>query len=164
MHLRPYTPDDQLACLAIFDSNTPDYFAVSERSEFAAFLDDDTSSPYFVVTEQPDAVIACGGFFRIPHAPVGILSWGMVSRTRQQQGIGSFLLWQRLYRLSQDPSITAVKLQTSQHTARFFEKAGFTTEQITEHGFGAGLHQYTMQLELDAKCRERIAQECAKFT
>jgi N-acetylglutamate synthase-like GNAT family acetyltransferase len=163
MHLRPYTPEDHVACLAIFDSNTPDYFAASERSEFASFLDDYTS-PYFVVTEQPDTVIACGGFFRIPQAPVAILTWGMVSRSRQRQGIGSFLLWQRLRQLSKDPSITGVKLQTSQHTYGFFEQAGFTIEQITEHGFGAGLHQYNMQLELDAKCRERIAQECAKLT
>jgi hypothetical protein len=116
-----------------------------------------------VVTEQPETVAACGGFFRIPHAPLAILTWGMVTRGRQRQGIGSFLLWKRLDRLCQDPSITAVKLQTSQHTYRFFEQAGFTIEQIIEHGFGADLHQYNMQLELDAKSRHRIAQECGKF-
>ena len=163
MHLRQYTPDDQAACLAIFASNTPDYFALSEQSEFATFLAEQ-SSPYFVVVESPSNLVACGGFFRIPHAPVAILTWGMVWRPRHQQGIGSFLLWQRLQQIAQDPALLSVRLQTSQHTARFFEKAGFTIEEVIKDGFGAGLDQYSMQLALDSPSRERIAQANAILT
>ena len=33
--LRPYTPTDAPACLLLFDSNVPRYFAPHERQDFA---------------------------------------------------------------------------------------------------------------------------------
>jgi hypothetical protein len=63
MKLRSYTPADKEACLAIFDSNTPPYFAKHERPEFAAFLDE-SRDPYFVVEASNGQIIGCGGYFR----------------------------------------------------------------------------------------------------
>ncbi len=65
------------ACLAIFNSNTPPFFAPHEREEFAQFLDT-LSGPYFVV-EHNGQVIGCGGFFLIPNTPAVVLTWGMVA-------------------------------------------------------------------------------------
>ncbi|WP_383698300.1 hypothetical protein, partial [Streptomyces sp. NPDC057494] len=38
MNLRLYRPADASACLSIFDSNVPTYFAPEERSDFGRFL------------------------------------------------------------------------------------------------------------------------------
>lgn len=144
MQLRTYTADDKSACLAIFDSNTPPYFGEHERDEFASFLDQ-SNSPYFVVTDQDEHVIACGGFWHIVDTPVAILTWGMVNRSQHQQRIGSFLLTERLEHIKADPSISIVKIVTSQYTYGFFEQAGFVITEIVEHGFGPNLHKYHMQ-------------------
>jgi len=58
----PYEAADMDACLAIFDSNTPDFFAPEERDDFARFLarGHDRDRPY-IVLEREGAVIAWGG-------------------------------------------------------------------------------------------------------
>ncbi len=160
--LRPYAPEDRPACLAILNGNTPPYFAPHERAQFETFLDTE-ADPYFVVVDGADQVIACGGYLRLPDSPVAILTWGMVARERHRQGIGWFLLLERLHRMGQDPAIARVRLETSQHTYGFFEKAGFVTTRIVEDGFGPGLHQYEMWLELDEAGRARIEEERAKL-
>jgi len=158
MRIRPYQPDDRAACLAIFDGNTPPYFAPHERAQFETFLDTE-ADPYFVVVDGVGQVIACGGYLRLGESPVAILTWGMVPRERHRQGIGWFLLLERLHRMSQDPAIARVKLETSQHTYGFFEKAGFVTTRIVENGFGPGLHQYDMALELDEAGRAKLLRQ-----
>ena len=51
---RPYDPKDQAACLALFDANTPRFFAPSERPEFASHLQScgDPDTPYMVLIEN----------------------------------------------------------------------------------------------------------------
>ena len=39
MKLREYAQADKEACLAIFDSNTPPFFAPHEREQFARLLE-----------------------------------------------------------------------------------------------------------------------------
>ena len=101
MKLREYAQADKEACLAIFDSNTPPFFAPHEREEFARFLET-SSDPYFVV-EHDGEVVGCGGILLIPNTPVAILTWGMVARARHRAGIGRRLLVERLHRLCQLP-------------------------------------------------------------
>ncbi len=67
MNFRPYTTDDYAACLAIFDSNVPMFFAPEERAEFSAFPGKPQGA-YFVLVDDGGgglwrvAVIAkCGG-------------------------------------------------------------------------------------------------------
>ena len=74
---RPYDPKDQAACLALFDANTPRFFAPSERPEFASHLQScgDPDTPYMVLIEN-GALIACGGLSRPPGSPIATLSWG----------------------------------------------------------------------------------------
>ena len=146
MKVREYAQPDKEACLAIFDSNTPSFFAPHEREEFAEFLDT-SSDPYFVV-EHNGQVVGCGGFFLIPNTPAAVLTWGMVARARHGRGIGRLLLEERLQRLRDLPGVRVVKLQTSQHTYGFFEKAGFRTEHVQDDGYGPGLHLYNMGMNL----------------
>jgi hypothetical protein len=56
LHLRPYQPADFEQGLAIFDSNTPPYFAPNERAEFVEFLQQVTD-PYFVVVTAADGTV-----------------------------------------------------------------------------------------------------------
>jgi len=152
MELRLYQATDFDHCLAIFDSNTPTYFAPHERAEFVDFLQrvtaPDFTDPYFVVTDAAGVVIGCGGYFlQQPQGTAG-LSWGMVSRSAHGTGVGRFLLLARLQRICQETTADRVLLNTSQHTYGFFAKVGFVVDKITEHGFGTGIHDYAMTLRL----------------
>ncbi|HEY0605178.1 MAG TPA: GNAT family N-acetyltransferase [Herpetosiphonaceae bacterium] len=156
MKLREYTSEDKAACLAIFDSNTPDYFAPHERSDYVGFLDQ--PEQYFVIETDAARIVACGGIFCIPRTDIGILSWDMVARDQHRQGIGRALMFTRLQLLCQNPMIAVVKIQTSQHAAPFYETAGFITEEITEHAFAANLHRYDMVLHFTPAQRQAIAE------
>ena len=49
--VRPYEPGDRDACLALFESNVPVFFDVSEREGFADFLDE-MHWPYQVIVRD----------------------------------------------------------------------------------------------------------------
>ena len=69
MNVRPYHPNDEAACLALFGSNMPRFFAEAERPDFADFLatlvDPSAADPYFVI-EEGGQVVACGGVYVRP--------------------------------------------------------------------------------------------------
>lgn len=123
MKLIRYTPDHQDGCLAIFDSNTPKYFADCERQDFAEFLEQKAAHlPYFVMFKD-EKIAGCGGF-AIKDQEVALL-WGMVSRSQHGTNLGKALLELRLAKIRQEKTKGWVKINTSQHTQGFFEKFGF---------------------------------------
>ncbi|HEX8430709.1 MAG TPA: hypothetical protein VF625_05455, partial [Longimicrobium sp.] len=65
MRVRDYTTADRDPCLAVFDSNVPDFFVPAERGEFAAFLDA-LPGPYLVVESAAGTVVGCGGYAVAP--------------------------------------------------------------------------------------------------
>ena len=148
-HPRPYEPCDLAACLALFDGNTPPFFAPEERAEFRAFLEslpaDDR--PYLVLTEAGE-VIACGGLIAEPGTSRASFTWGMVARAWHGQRLGTRLVQARLELARRMPGITELALSTSQHTRGFYEGLGFTTTSITPNGFGPGLDRCDMVLSL----------------
>ena len=77
MHYRAYTPADQAACLAIFDSNAERYFAPYERALFETFLD---HPPGFfgVLCEDTGTIVGCGGFGSRDGGETFDLTWGMI--------------------------------------------------------------------------------------
>lgn len=155
MHLRSYQAADHDGCLAIFDSNTPKFFAPHERAEFAEFLTTKTD-PYFVVIDDQGQIVGCGGYFVIPNRATAVLTWGMVDNSLHRQGIGRFLLLARLQRICQEPDVERVFINTSQHSYGFFEKIGFVVESIVENGFTEGLHEYKMRLSLTPETRQQL--------
>ncbi|CAM0120663.1 hypothetical protein SMJ63A_10095 [Stenotrophomonas geniculata] len=64
MNLRLYYPTDASACLSIFDSNVPTYFAPEERSDFERFLREQATDCAFQVIERDGSIVACGGLWR----------------------------------------------------------------------------------------------------
>lgn len=145
---RPYEPSDLAACLALFDGNTPRFFAPQERAEFRAFLETLPAEdrPYLVLTKAGE-VIACGGLIVEPEGRASF-TWGMVARDHHGQRLGTRLVQARLELARRMPGITELALSTSQHTRGFYEGFGFTTRAVTPNGFGPGLDRCDMVLPL----------------
>lgn len=145
MIARPYRAEDRAACLAIFDGNVPKFFAPDERADFVTFLDrpERSEAPYLVL-EEAGAVIACGGL--TPGAAPGAvhLSWGMVTRGRQRDGIGTRLTEARLALARAMPGVTKLHLETSQHGQGFYARFGFILTRVIPDGFGPGLDRWDM--------------------
>ncbi|MEO8028211.1 MAG: GNAT family N-acetyltransferase [Bryobacteraceae bacterium] len=145
MDIRPYVSTDRNACLALFDSNVPDFFDASERKGFADFLDSPNCA-YFVM-EHDDAVVGCGGY--AIDGEVGSMVWGMVRRDSQKLGLGRFLLLYRVRKISKAGSVGLVRLATSQRTASFFEKQGFKATRVVKDGFAPGIDRVEMVMKLN---------------
>jgi ribosomal protein S18 acetylase RimI-like enzyme len=142
---RPFTPEDRAACLALFAANTPGWFAPHEQEQYESFLDD-APARYFVVLDSDGAIVGAGGIEVETTRPVGWLTWGMVDPTRHGQGLGKELLAYRLEQLRANLRVHRVCIDTSQLTAPFYEKYGFTTQRIIPDGYAKGLHRYEMEL------------------
>ncbi|GAA4020458.1 GNAT family N-acetyltransferase [Allokutzneria multivorans] len=144
MLVSPYRAADQQEVLEVFDSNVPRYFAESERAEFLEFLGD--FGDHYLVGREEGKVVACGG-----HAPrrddpsTWTLCWGMVTASHHRRGLGAQLLRVRLDAIAATGPAT-VLLATSQHSAGFFERFGFVTENVVPDGFAPGIDQYDMRL------------------
>ena len=146
---RPYALGDLAACLRIFDSNVPTYFASEERAEFREYLEgvNATSQPYLVLVREA-SVVAGGGLYVEPGGHQARLSWGMVDRAFHGRGLGTILTEARLSLARTIPGVAEVGLETSQHTHGFYEKFGFIVTKVTPDGFGPGLDQWDMTLRL----------------
>ncbi|CAN7374845.1 GNAT family N-acetyltransferase [Aminobacter sp. LjRoot7] len=146
---RPYTSDDLAACLAIFDSNVPTYFAPEERADFCRFLESIASEgwPYLVLTTK-GSIIGCGGLAVEPERKRASLAWGMVDKASHGQGLGTNLTLARLELARAMPDIAELTLDTSQHTHGFYEKFGFTVSKVTPDGIAPGLDRWDMTLRL----------------
>lgn len=152
MHLdyRDYRPADAEACLALFDANVPRYFDPTERDGFAAFLAS-PSCPYLVGEDERGVVVACGGWFVEPHDDtLGGLAWGILHPSLHGRGIGRELLEVRLVRLRQIEGLRSILVRTSQHTQRFFERAGFAVAAHRRDGHAPGIDFVEMRLPVDS--------------
>jgi GNAT superfamily N-acetyltransferase len=126
MDLRSYLPVDRDACLAIFDSNTPQFFDPGERATFEAFLD--RPDGHYVVMEHEGALVGCGGYTITAEERLASLVWGMVRRDSHKLGLGRYLL---LFR-----------------AAPFFERQGFKVIRVVPDGYGNGLDRVEMVKKL----------------
>jgi ribosomal protein S18 acetylase RimI-like enzyme len=144
---RNYTPADLDGCLAVFDTNVPEYFTQPERAEFAAFLND-LPGPYLVVEDGAGSVVGCGGYAIEPGTATADLCWAMVRRELHGTGLGRLLTEERLTRIGRDARIRAVALRTSQLTVGFYERRGFVLERVIPDGIAPGLDRCEMRLRL----------------
>ena len=144
MNLRLYRPADASACLSIFDSNVPTYFAPEERSDFGRFLQEQAMDCAFQVIERDGSIVACGGLSRRGDGSAGFC-WGMVQRALHRHGLGRELALARLRQAEADPSIKRITLSTSQHTQGFYAGLGFQVTRIVSNGHGAGIDAVEME-------------------
>jgi RimJ/RimL family protein N-acetyltransferase len=161
MQLRSYTPADKEACLSLLDSNTPTFFAPHERDEFDIFLGN-PGDRYWVVEDETGTIIGCSGYWIIDDTHVAIITWTMVARSWHGRGVGRWLLLTCLDHLCRIPAVQAVRLETSQHVAGFYERVGdFRMQEIVENGFAPGLHKIHMRREMTVSHCATIAQQLA---
>lgn len=141
---RPYRCADVAACLSLFDSNVPTYFAPTERGDFERFLHEHAVPRAFQVIEVEGQVVACGGLWHCGDGSAS-LCWGMVERSRHRQGLGRALAVTRLHQAEADPSVQRITLSTSQHTQGFYAGLGFQVVRVVADGHGAGIDAVEMQ-------------------
>jgi len=134
------------ACLALFDGNTPDFFAVAERAQYAAFLDQ-PGATYLVMRMENEGVVAAGGYYMTEEDSLGALAWGIVARRWHRHGLGSELLRLRLSRLAASGA-RAVRVRTSQHSRGFFERFGFRPTSVIPDGFSPDIDLVELRLQL----------------
>jgi N-acetylglutamate synthase-like GNAT family acetyltransferase len=152
MVIRKYQASDRPACMTIFNSNMPTYFAASELADFLIWLDHQeqaAASPspqtdYYYVLEDNQQVMACGGFHLNPETVQATLAWGMVGQAWHGQGFGRHLLAYRIQQLRLLQPAGTLLLDTTQHTYRFFQRFGFTVTQVSRDYYAQGLDRYDM--------------------
>lgn len=94
-----------------------------------------------------DEILAAGGI-HVKEGGIGSLCFGMVRADLHKKGLGSRMLSYRLLKLMEIPEVKLIRLDTSQHTPRFFQKFGFIVKSVTENFYGAGLHRHDMELAI----------------
>ncbi|RYX81768.1 GNAT family N-acetyltransferase [bacterium] len=150
LQFRPYNPShDQSPVMELFRSNLNPYFTAEEEAEFRHFLSE--NFPYFVgelETEQGKCIVASGGYAM--NARYAVLTWGMVARQFHGQGIGRAFIRFRINECREAYPNTAIEIETSQHTAPFYEKLGFRTLSIQPDKWGPNLHLVHMLFDADA--------------
>ncbi len=155
-HLRPYTAADRAACLAIFDSNVPGFFAAAERADFAAYLDR-ADARYVVLCTDDETVVSCDGHGRRADGTTAILRWGMILRPYHRRGLGRQLIEARLGQAVADPAIARVVLYTAGQTADFYRRLGFRDTAVLADYYGSRLDQHAMATAVNAAFRQRLA-------
>jgi len=146
--IRPYTPADLDACLAVFDTNVPRYFIPKERDAFRAFLEE-LPGPYIVLLDGDGTVVACGGHAMNDDEPGRAdLCWGMVRQEKHRKGLGRRLIHARIDAAKRDASVRSIALNTSQHTTGFYERFGFRITEVERDGYGPGLDRCEMRLDV----------------
>ena len=141
--IREYRSEDKAACMAIFESNLPQYFVEEEREQFEDWLDKEDREVYYVLLDD-DELVACGGIYEDPELNIVGLAWGMVLNSLHRKGYGKILTLHRVKEMDARFSHLDQHLGTSQHTAPFYEKMGFRTTEVIQDGFGPGLHHFKM--------------------
>lgn len=143
---RPFHTSDTAACLAIFDSNVPDYFGANERADFAAFLLQPQRQDDYLVLEHRGEVAACGGI-AFDDDVTAAFCWGMVRRDLHRHGMGTALASARIAQ-ARVAGARRVILSTSQHTQAFYAARGFIVTGVVRDGHAPGIDAVDMQLTL----------------
>ncbi|WP_052216280.1 GNAT family N-acetyltransferase [Sphingomonas sp. ERG5] len=156
MTIRPFAGSDRARMLAIFDANTPAFFAVNERTDFIAYLDRHAGLYAVCVRDGPEGAEAEGagtvvaGFAVAPGTPGRAhLNWILVDPAAQGGGIGTAMMTAARDRAAK-LGAAIVDIAASQHSAPFFARHGAHILSRIEDGWGSGMHRVDMELPLDA--------------
>ena len=148
MRIEPYGPAHRAGCLALFDGNAEPFFAPHERVLLERFVESPLAAS-FSVAVLDTTVVGCGGIEAVG-AGIWKLRWGMVRRDLHGRHLGARLLVHRIDTIRRrDPSARSVLLDTTRHSAGFYERFGFTVTSVTPGGFTDGLDTVQMARRLD---------------
>ncbi len=156
MKERSFDERDTEACLSIFDSNCPHYFAVAEREAFEHWLvcqgktlenayKNTSVETYFVIENEEGELVGCGGYYLNLNQTEARFAWGMIRKERQHQGIGTYMARQRIEEIKRTYPLVEITLATSQHTHQFYARMGFEVLEIIPSGLAPNLDKYEMK-------------------
>ena len=148
MNLRPYEPRDLDAVVAIFRSNIPKYLGHEEEPGLHEFLQSDHVNDYYVIEVNGEVVGAGGIAFNDLESPTVSLCWGMVRADFLGKGLGKELTRFRIDLAQEKYPGLPLTIGTSQHTRRFYEKLGFRMVEHRPDGFGPGIDDCRMRLDV----------------
>ena len=144
---RLYDSSQVEACLSLFDSNCPAFFAAEERRDYFDFL---SAAPlnYFLGLEGNNVVCAFGYSTTSDERPS--LNWIMVAPAYQKSGAGNAMMGLYIdYLVANQKQFGSIS--TSQHDEHYFERYGALRIGYAEHGWGEGMHRVEMLLPVADK-------------
>lgn len=145
MSLRPFQPGDLEACLELFDSNREPQWPRPLRDEFAAFLN---QFPECVLVFEFEQKAAGCATFRLESNGQACIPWLMVRRDLRRNGLGRFLLFAVLKKLSTEHNPTLVEARCPPAAAGFFERQGFHLTRTVPGGWGPDLDRVELTKKL----------------
>ena len=141
---RPYSLGDQEICLALFDSNCPEYFAPSERNDYEKFLN--SNPPGYEICIANGEIVGAFGLIE-ENVNQSRLDWILLNKNSQGSGIGSMIM-SRVLAQARDTNVAIILITTSHKVYNFFEKFGAIKVSEIENGLGPELHRVDMALHL----------------
>lgn len=139
-----FRTSDLAACLQLFDSNCPAFFAPVERDGYEQFL---SSGPdgYEVGLLERGVVGAYG--LSADEPGIGQLRWILVDPESQGLGVGSAMM-RRVVDRARSSQLQEVHIAASHRSEPFFQRFGAITVSKSEDGWGVGMHRHDMVLDL----------------
>ena len=101
---------------------------------------------YFVF-EEHSKILGAGGINYFLEEKLARISWDMVAPKSQGKGIGKKLTQHRINHLKGNPEIDIIRVRTSQHAYKFYEKMGFELEKIEKEYWAKNFDLYLMQMK-----------------
>ncbi len=142
---KSYSSSDKERCLALFDSNCPEYFAPNERRDYENFLSSNPSG--YEVCIGNKKIAGAFGLFKEENNNHCRLDSILLSPDAQGKGIGSIIM-DRVVMQAKDFGVDRVFIATSHKADKFFKKKGAVKLSETKHGWGPDMHRIDMELHL----------------
>jgi GNAT superfamily N-acetyltransferase len=139
---RPWQSAHRSACLAIFDENCPEYFAVNERGDYSTFLD--SRPEHYVVCMVGDRIVGAYGLYPVDRGGTA-LHWILISPSAQGLGLGSIMM-SRVVDDVRGRSRFPLHISASHKSAPFFARFGAVEISTVTDGWGPGMHRVEMCL------------------
>ena len=98
--------------------------------------------------EVDEEVVGSGGINYFPNEQKARISWDMIHPNFQGKGYGAQLLQHRIRVIQQNGEVTRIIVRTSQLVYPFYEKNGFTLDQVEKDFWEEGYDLYLMSMKL----------------
>lgn len=146
MEIRKYKTSDKLTLIELLRLNTPQFFAPEEEQDLIDYLEHEIEE-YFVIENNGD-IIGAGGVNLKETINTGYISWDFIHPDYQGKGVGSLLLNHRIKLLHANSDIKKIKVRTTQHVFKYYEKFGFTLMSVTKDYWAKGFDLYDMEIQI----------------
>jgi N-acetylglutamate synthase-like GNAT family acetyltransferase len=147
MPIRPFTLTDTPACVALMQSNSPEFFSADECADFESTLQNEDMDGFYVL-EEKGTVIACAGMWIQLEEDFASLYWVMVRRDLHGKGVGKIIVDYLLRDTRKHGDKIVVGLDTTENITGFYKKFGFYVCEEVNHGYDDGKTRYDMELKI----------------